>query len=368
MRYAAWMLTLMIGACPAQDAWPAEGELITFRNSPAITEVISLNNQRAILGRHEVAAEGVLSMEHYLRVDGQDRTVPIPRDFTHVEPQVITDSGHVVGFATRPAGSPTGSQRTFVWAIGENHPDLLPVPETFYDSCAFDSSQDARRVAGYALGRDPPRMIPCVWSRTATGWTCQLLPVMDPFNPLLTSAHVAISDNGQRVAASLVIGYTPRQTRLYGLFTWQPNAEGQWQSEKLFERGVRVGDINDDGLIAGRILEGYTYRAFIYDPAQGAQVLPLPPGRQSAYATDVNRHGQVVGVSEDPPGPEGTMSAFLWYRGQLKELPFGMDVAASTANTINDQGDVGGLLTRAGNAEDTASVESYILTIKTPVD
>ena len=109
-------------------------------------------------------------------------------------------------------------------------------------------------------------------------------------------------------------------------------------------------------------------RAFLFDPAEGAQILPLPPGRDSGYATDVNSHGQVVGVTEDAPGPEGTMSAFLWQRGKLTELPLGSDVAASTANTITDQGRVGGLLARPGPTPEEAVVESYVLKIKTPAE
>ena len=136
-------------------------------------------------------------MESYVRVDGTDRSVPIPEEFTHVEPQVITNSGHVIGFATRPAGHPQGNQRAWVWAIDQPVAELLPLPDGFRGSCAFDSSQDAHRVCGYVLGRDPPRMIPCVWDKGSDGWTCQLLPVWDEYNPLLASARVAISDDGQ---------------------------------------------------------------------------------------------------------------------------------------------------------------------------
>jgi hypothetical protein len=351
-------------------------ELMTFRNSPAISEVISLNDRGMILGRRELMLEaGLLSMESYLRVDGRDGPVPVPDEFTHVEPRVITPSGHVVGFATRPADDPRGNQRAWVWAVTEAVPELLPLPRGFRGSCGLGATRDARRVIGYVLGSDPPRLQPCVWQREESGWSCELLPVIEAYNPLLASAHVKISDQGEVVAASLVTGRSPDGILEYDLFRWQRQPSGEWRRQIVYDQAVHLGDVNDRGMIVGRVLYEGRKRPFVYDPVMGPQLLDLPPGRASGEATDVNRHGQVVGVCEDPPGPEGTTSAFLWYQGQWADLPFGVEVAASTANVITDEGRVGGLLVRVpligadspqpiGEAE--AVVESYVLRVKTP--
>jgi probable HAF family extracellular repeat protein len=188
---------------------------------------------------------------------------------------------------------------------------------------------------------------------------------------LLTSARVMISDNGHIVAASLVTGRSPQGLLEYDLFRWQQDEAGQWERTVRFDKAVHLGDVNDQGMIVGRVLHEGQPRAFVDDPLEGPGLLPLPSGRASSYATDVNRHGQVVGVSEDPPGPEGTMSAFLWYQGQWTDLPFGIEVAASTANAITDEGRIGGLMVRAAaDAETSASeapaVESFVLQIETP--
>jgi hypothetical protein len=279
----------------------------------------------------------------------------------------------VVGFVTRPGGDPDGSQRAFVWTTAEPKPELLPLPDTFRDSCAFDGSHDARVISGYVLGRDPPRLQPCVWRREAAGWSCQLLPAIEAFNPLLVSAQVVISDNGRIVAAPLVAGRSSAGVLEYDLFRWTLDAAGPWEYDAVYDRAIHLGDVNDQGVIVGRALVQGQRRPFIYDPTWGAQVLDLPAGRGGGQANDVNRHGQVVGVWDDPPGPEGTMSAFVWYRGQWTDLPFGIEVAASTANVITDNGRVGGLLVRTPTDEQRAdgvnveaAIESYVLNIDVP--
>jgi hypothetical protein len=74
----------------------------------------------------------------------------------------------------------------------------------------------------------------------------------------------------------------------------------------------------------------------------------------------------VVGVMDDPPGPEGTSTAFLWNGSELRPLPLPPEVVMSTANSITDQLQVGGMLVRVPpdkESEDAESIalESYIL-------
>jgi uncharacterized membrane protein len=291
--------------------------------------------------------------------------VPIPETFTHVEVQALDGRDQVVGFATRPAGHPQGNQRAFVHDLSRGSTVLLPLPNEFRGSCAFDISRDGTCVSGYVVGRAPPRMSPCVWTRRHEEWLLTLLPIVNAFNPLLTTAQVHVSDNGLLVAASAVDRITPEGVRHYGLYVWRKRDLDSWDSQRLTDHAVHLGDVNDAGMIAGRVLQGNRHHAFVFDPARGPLVLPLPDGRGSAYATDINAQGQVVGVLEDPPGPAGTVTAFLWERGQLQPLPFDIRTAASTANCITDDGRIGGLVVRTEAVEEQSQVESYILTLPT---
>jgi probable HAF family extracellular repeat protein len=67
-------------------------------------------------------------------------------------------------------------------------------------------------------------------------------------------------------------------------------------------------------------------------------------------ASDINEHGQVVGVSiPDGASFNGRNSrAFLWQRGRIHALP-GLGGTYSSATSINNRGDIVGAATLAGN-------------------
>lgn len=129
--------------------------------------------------------------------------------------------------------------------------------------------RDGQAVSGYVLGRDPAAS--CLAYRCVAGqWSPQVLESPYLENPLLTTAHVVISDNGLHVAASLVNSIENEIPR-YALFTMAARANGidaaaglTWQREKLMDQAVHLADINDRGTIAGRMLQAGRRVAMIF--------------------------------------------------------------------------------------------------------
>ncbi len=355
------------GTTPAAVAEPAV-RLQAFRESPGITEVTSVNRQGAVVGRREREDVGGFSTVYFTRPPaGPAVDAAIPESFTHIELGRLSDSGWIAGYATRPLGDPVRSQQALVLNAMTGRHELLPVPEGYRGSSAFDLSADGRRVSGFVNGRDPPRLEPAVWSREGNGWRCDVLPCPLPMNPLLTSAQVVISDDGQVVAASVVERVDALGLRDYRLTLWRQDAAGQWRAKPTVAGGVHLADVNDRGQVAGRVLVGGRRRPFFYDPERGEQKLPVPAGSYHVSVTALNAEGDLVGTAEDPPGPEGGSHAVLWVGGELREIPFGVPVYFSTANALTDDGHIGGMLQRV-QAEPESGVEAYVLRWKEPVE
>ena len=167
--YNTLLALAWLTAAPTEEA-----PLSRFSNSPGLSRVIDLNQQGTILGEREVIEAGMtLSVNGYLRRGQRDCDLPIPEGFTHFEVARLSETGSVVGFATRPLGHPQGNQRACVWDSERDRVELLDLPDSFRGSCAFDIDADATTVCGYLVGRDPPRMLPCIWQRSGQGWPCR---------------------------------------------------------------------------------------------------------------------------------------------------------------------------------------------------
>ena len=194
---------------------------------------------------------------------------------------------------------------------------------------------------------------------------------MQAYNPFLTSGHVVISDDGRRVAASLVVASIEAplpQYRNY-LFVWERSQDGSWPRRQLAEQAVHLANINNQGLVAGRVTVRGARRAFLYDPDRGPLVLPPLPGDVSCEATDVNNRGTVVGWSDDPAGPVGGTQAFFWQDGQQSMLPLPPEAVYSSANAITDDGRVGGWLYWQETTEPAGRNYAFILRLTpTPDD
>ncbi len=354
-------------------------ELLTFRSSPGITEVTSVNRHRQLIGRREVVAPGGMLMNGFVRVGENVHDAPIPDTFTHIELSVLSDSGWIAGYATRPIGHPVSSMQALLLHVESREVVILPLPEGMRDACALDVSADGRRVSGYAIGRDPPRLLPVIWTLTDDGWKSQKLPCPIEYNPLIVSARVVLSDDGRKAAASVVTRVDELERRDYALFRWTIAEDGTSQAVTIVPYAVHLADLNDRGQLAGRVLLRGKKRPFFYDPITGAKELPIPETAEHVYVTDLNQAGDAVGIAEDPRGPDGSSHAVFWIDGQLKAMTFGFEVGGSTALTITDERLVGGSLQRVqppdaadakGNAPEEATgpdlfpTEAYLLQLR----
>ena len=297
----------------------------------------------------------------------QELPIPTLERFTTVNAFKLSHSGHVVGFAARPLGDPRGSQRAFVWNWQTGKLVSLGPPAEFRDSCAFDISADGHLVSGFVLGRDPPRIIPCVWERQAEDWTCQLLPTAAIYNPFLSAGHVAISDDGQAVAASVAKNKQDQPGN--HLRIWRRDKAGHWHGQNVTDYAVHIGNINNQGVVVGRITQRGKRVGFVYEPDHGVSLLKPLPGDASTSATDVNNQGTVIGISDDPPGPTGGSTGFRWNTKtrEVKPIQFGRTSIFSTARIIDDKERIGGWLAwQSADSDDAVEAGAYVLSHSHP--
>ena len=309
-------------------------------------EVLDQNRRGDLLVQREVADTAFsTSLATFIHPAGQkDATrLPCPPNFTSVNFLHISDTGEVIGFATRPLGNPNGNQRAFIWDWAEQQFAELPLPKTFRGSCAFDLSANGKTVCGYVLGANPARITPCVWHHSEKGWNYQLLPCPFPYNPFLTTGRLAISSDGQVIAGSVVGSEEP--VRRSQLVLWKQDSSGQWKDNVIGRYAVRLGDVNNQGIVVGSITgRGGKKIGLVVNPNSETFLVEPLKGDASLEFLGINNRGEVVGNSDDPPGPEGGTVAIRWNlrEQQLRAIDFGRPTLFSTANTIMDSGDVGG--------------------------
>jgi len=151
----AWVLAMQVPAqgeeaAKATDSAASAPRLLTFRASAGITEVTSVNRHGAVVGRREREDVGGFSTVSFVRPSaGPVDDAEVPESFTHIELGRISDAGWIAGYATRPLGDPVRSQHALVLHAQTGQRELLPVPDGYRGSCAFDLSADGRRVSGF---------------------------------------------------------------------------------------------------------------------------------------------------------------------------------------------------------------------------
>ena len=90
---------------------------------------------------------------------------------------------------------------------------------------------------------------------------------------------------------------------------------------------------------------GQARKAFVISADGEFQLLEALPGDENAGGTDINNAGTVVGYSDDPHGPDGGPTAFIWQGEEVTALEIPGDPYFSWAAAINEAGDVAGYLT-----------------------
>lgn len=324
----------------------AEIELI--QNSPGLSQVLALNAKGHFIGSKEVEVPRVgLTDEAYFRGGGEEVDMPVLEGYTNVQPTAISDNDDVVGYCSRSIGSSGGNLEACLWKPKEGSITGLGRLPEHLGSHAFDISAEGTIVVGYSVGRNPPTMVPCVWEQEAGSWKCIRLPTLHEFNPYLLTGRAVISNDGTKIAACITVEVVngplgnkyPSST-----FVWERDQDGQWQYRKRSEHQMRLAQINNQGVIVGSCLVDHNRRACMLQPDGRLVLFDLLPGDVSSAATDINDQGVVVGFSDDPPGPEGGPTAFVWADNQIRPLGFPVRAIFSSANSINNAGKVGGYL------------------------
>jgi len=343
-----------------------ERPITLIDNSVGISQVVGLNSHGQIVGKKEIQAEPLgLRQIPYFHSDNVEVRLEVLDKYTNIEPEALSDSGHVVGYVSRPIGHPDGSQQAFVWDSTTHRTTGLGMLPGDRGSHALDINSDGSIIVGYSTGANPARMVPCVWEKIDHGWGCALLQTIHQYNPTLLASRVVVSDDGRQIAACITVGIVEGEIPLFhnALYVWQRLDEGNWERRHVRDGSYRLAGINNHGMLAGSCVVKAHRRAFVFDPADGFQLLELLEGDESGQALALNNEGTVVGYSDDPYGPVGGPQAFAWSRGEMSAIQFPVPTLYSSAQAINDRGQIGGFLETKPEAEyESGSLVSFILT------
>ncbi len=316
-------------------------------NSSTFSHALAINASGQLIGVREVADESgnIFSQECFF-VDGEQVTkLPLLSGFTNIEVAALSDTGLVVGYASRPIGHPEGSLTGIVWDSKTGQvTQLLPVKGDTA-SHAQDISADGQRISGYSNGSLPARLRPCVWSwnSESKSWDPKILSVIQDYNPYTMTSNVKISPDGKRIATCITVKEYDNGLFDSSLFMWEWS-EGEWARRLVSDEQMVVRDMNNQGEIAATY-SGKTGRDPCFVNSEGKLTLiGTFAGDVSGEAHGINASGTVVGFSDDPSGPEGGPQAFVWKSGKSRLLKLPEETVYSSAFGINDQGQIAGLM------------------------
>ena len=339
-------------------------EVRSIKNSESFSQAIAVNAKLEILGTREIIDSGVGTVKNFFRSGETETEIGVPKGFTNIEVQALSDSSLVVGYVSRPIGSAGGSIHAFAWDGNKRNLVLLPTLPGDLSAHAQDVSADGTRVSGYSIGNNPPRMRPCVWQWNGPKetWECTVLTTIQDRNPFLQASHVIISPDGKRVAACI----TEREISEFivdsSLHVWESDSQGQWIRRKISDEQMAIKDMNDKGDMVGSIIEGVASVACRMGLDGKLEKYSPLPNDESTIAYGINNAGVIVGMSDDPHGADGGPQAVLFQAGKTLPLPLPKDTVDSSALAINQAGVIAGLILR-GNSE--SEVPSAFIAVPT---
>ncbi|RMF39548.1 MAG: hypothetical protein D6753_13535 [Planctomycetota bacterium] len=335
------------GGAQAVRHYPDAGfELQVFDNSDSYSCVLDLNRHGHVIGVREASnPEGTIFSQKYWYSDGSDSVdLPLVEGYTNVVGEAISDTGLVVGFASRRIGHTDGSLIGFVWDSRTGKSTKLPPHGDDNASHAQDISADGTRISGYTTGANPARLRPCVWSWDAgsQSWHSTVLPTIEQYNPYLMSSRAVITPDGSRVAACVTERFLPDGTVDSSLYLWT-YSDGQWQRSELSKQQMRLHGINDAGTMVGDLSLPTTRMPCRIDADGTVVELGFLPGDRSGEARGINNAGLIVGFTDDPGNHDAGPRAFVYENDQMRKLEMPPDTVYSAAYCVNDLGQIGGL-------------------------
>lgn len=360
-----------------QEITGDEFGLEVFDNSPTLSQALAINATGQIIGLREVADEaGTQLSQKPFFIDGQQMTtIPLLADYSNLEIRALSDTGLVVGYASRRLGHPQGSVTGFVWDSKTGKMTRLMPADQDVACHAQGISGDGTRITGYTAGSNPSRMLPCLWTwnESEKTWLVETLDSIEDHNPYIMSSSVLISPDGQRIVACITVDKPSVNVFDSSLVQWT-HSDGQWQRKLLSDEQMYLTSINNAGQIAGTITTQAGRQPCMIDASGKIAMIDLLPGDVSGEARGINAAGTVVGFSDDPLGPEGGPQAFVWNQGTAVPMTLPQGTTASMALDINDAGQIAGLLDvlrvdtgtgpDAGSTEDNDSTDSDSATVE----
>jgi uncharacterized membrane protein len=307
-------------------------------------EGIALNGPGNMVGfewAEEKNQPGVISQVPFRASGKTVTTLPLLSGYTSTLPAAISDTGLVVGRASKPA--PPGQRvylrnQAFIWDEAAGIRGLGALKD---DSASFACgvSRDGSCISGVSVGDGRTRA--CVWERVGDAWRGTALPQASQ----LGSQVVVISGNGRYVAS--IDGAVP--------CLWTRTDRGSWSREVIGGSGsLAPRAVNNFGVVVGlcHTPDGTTH-AVISTRGVGIIRLAKPTGFVRSEANAINNDGVVVGMVDGPHGSPIGPKAFVYEKGRLRLIDeFG--AAFTTATAINDAGQVAGVLDK----EDAAGADA----------
>jgi probable HAF family extracellular repeat protein len=330
-----------------------------LNHSKTLCYAVAINRSRDVIGVREITERAFLRQIPFFQSSGKKPVdLPMLTGYTNLEIESLSDTGLVVGYASRAEAKP-GKTTAFVWDSNTGKiEDLGQLPDDV-NAHAQDISSDGKRITGYSVGANPARLRPCLWeySDESKKWVAQVLPTIDRLNPFLQSGRVVISPNGKWIAGCATVKHYSESIVDSSLMVWQQNGS-VWERRIVHDDQPKLKDINDQGVMVGSFLQDRIARACIVTSDGKLERIDLLEGDESNVATGINNAGVVVGYSDDPKGGEGGPVAFIFKDGKVLPLDIGEAIVNSSAAGINESGAIAGYLVRD---TDDSSVMGFIL-------
>ena len=324
---------------------PRRHEVVTPKDDAINT--VAINSRGDLVGfewAEDPERPGVIGQEPFVYRQSVLTRLPLLPTYTSTMPAAISDTGMVVGRASKPMSLQVRiplQNQGFTWTEADGIRGIGALPGDFA-SMATGVSSDGWTICGVSIGDN--RVRACVWERAGSGtgltWVGTPLPQTDP----IASSFVALSPDSRYVAG--LDGGVP--------VLWSRSTP----TGTLWTR-VNIGPIsslnpravNNSGTVVGIILprDGSTHAA-VWTEVDGIKPIPEPTGYTRSEAVAINNRGAVVGMIDGDAGMPVSPHAFVFEDNQLRILTeAGPNCVGATA--INDNGQVAGSFEKEEPAE-----------------
>jgi uncharacterized membrane protein len=294
----------------------------------------ALNGRGDVVGfewLEQKAQPGVVSQVPFYARGKALITLPLLAGYTMTYPAGVSDTGLVVGRASKPA--PRGQRvhlrnQAFLWDEAKGIRGIGALKD---DSASFACgvTRDGTCISGVSVGDN--RIRACVWDRVGETWNGTALPQAGQ----LGSQVVVISDNGRYTAS--IDGVVP--------CLWSRGDAGTWAREVIGEpSSLAPRAVNNAGVVVGlaHTRDGTT-DAVIWTRGVGTVRLEKPKGYVKSEALAINNAGVVVGMIDGPSGSPIGPNAFVYEKGRVRVINE-CGPAFTSATAINDAGQVAGVV------------------------